>query len=107
MGMRQTWRLLDFVEVRRHIWRMPCPSPGKQVARHRRAQRLTQRTLAEAAGVSTRSLQRLEAGDAGVALGTLVRTLAALGLEVHLRPRSRPTLEALAEFYGDDADEER
>jgi transcriptional regulator with XRE-family HTH domain len=67
----------------------------------RRAQGLTQAALARAAGVSLRSLQRLEAGDRGVALDTRLRVSAALGVTLTLVSSHRPTLDELAALYDD------
>lgn len=97
----------DFFLGGRHIWHVIPQDLGKQLAQQRRARHLTQRALAAAAGVSMRSLQRLEAGDGGVALKAFLRTLAALGLEAHLRRRGRPTLDELADLYGETEDDDR
>lgn len=54
--------------------------------------------------MSLRSLQRLEAGAPGVALDTLLRVVQALGLELRLRARGRPTLDELRDLYPLDED---
>lgn len=51
---------------------------GARIARARLARNMPQARLAREAGVSTRSITRLEAGES-VALDTFVRVLAALG----------------------------
>jgi DNA-binding XRE family transcriptional regulator len=53
---------------------------GKRVALARRARQLNQRDLAFLAGVGASSIVALEKGHPGVAMGTLVRVLDALGL---------------------------
>lgn len=53
---------------------------GERVALARRARGLTQHDLAHLAGVGASSIVALEKGHPGVALGTLARTLDALGL---------------------------
>lgn len=56
---------------------------GSRVAQARLAQNMPQASLAQAAGVSPRSITRLEAGES-VALDTFVRVLIALHLDDHL-----------------------
>lgn len=53
---------------------------GQRVALARRARQLNQRDLAVLAGVGASSIVALEKGHPGVAMGTLVRVLDALGL---------------------------
>lgn len=52
---------------------------GQRLQRHRLDRNVTQAQLAEEAGVSTPTVQRLEAGSS-VQLGSLLRVLRALGL---------------------------
>jgi len=56
---------------------------GRRLARRRVDQALTQATLAEQAGVSKRTVERLEAG-ASTQLSSLIRILRALGLQEEL-----------------------
>lgn len=51
---------------------------GRRIAAQRLDANLTQQSVAEEAGISRRTLQRLESGHAGVTLETLVRTLRVL-----------------------------
>lgn len=53
---------------------------GKRIALARRARTMTQRELAVLADVGTSSVAALEKGHPGVALGTMVRLLDAMGL---------------------------
>jgi transcriptional regulator with XRE-family HTH domain len=53
---------------------------GERIALARRARELNQRDLAFLAGVGASSIVALEKGHPGVAIGTLVRVLNALGL---------------------------
>ena len=53
---------------------------GGRVARMRLSKNLTQAALAEQAGVSKRTLERLESGEVAVQLSGLVRVSRALGL---------------------------
>ena len=55
-------------------------SLGERIALARRARELNQRDLAFLAGVGASSIVALEKGHPGVAIGTLVRVLDALGL---------------------------
>ncbi len=67
---------------------------GSKIKRLRLARNITQTKLARTAGVSERTLRRLESGN-GATLDTLVRVLSALKLEQNLEllvpdPRIRP-----------------
>lgn len=53
---------------------------GERLAAARLARNLTQAALADQAGLSKRSVERLEAGAAGTQLSALVRLCRALGL---------------------------
>jgi transcriptional regulator with XRE-family HTH domain len=66
----------------------------------RTRQRLSQRGLASSAGISFRTYQRLESGDPGSRLSSLLRALAALGYELRAVAARRPTLDELNEIYG-------
>ena len=52
---------------------------GARIAQHRLAQQLTQTSLAEQAGISKRTLERIEAG-ASVQMSSMIRVLRAIGL---------------------------
>lgn len=54
---------------------------GRRVAEVRLARNLTQATVAEEAGVSKRTLERLEAGEASIQLNGLIRICRVLGLQ--------------------------
>jgi transcriptional regulator with XRE-family HTH domain len=71
---------------------------GARVADTRKKLTLSQRTVAEIAGVSLRTITLLENGQASeIGYSRLARILAVLGLELDLRPVSpeRPTLDDL------------
>ena len=53
---------------------------GARLSLARKRRRMTQGTLASRAGVSVPTLRKLEQGDAGVSLATVLRTLQVLGL---------------------------
>lgn len=52
---------------------------GRNLRQARLARRFAMADLAERAGVSEKTIQRLERGDPGVGIGTLASVLAALG----------------------------
>lgn len=67
---------------------------GARLAAARLKQNLTQAQLAEQAGVSKRTLERLESGAVATQLSTFVRVLRALGLQDRLElllPESAPS----------------
>lgn len=64
-------------------------SVGATVRGRRRLLGLTQAEVAALCDVSRDTMVRLEADDDGIAIGTLRRVVAAVGLEVTLQPRYR------------------
>ena len=54
------------------------------------------------AGIPLRSYQRLESGDRGSKLDTLLRALDALGLGLKTVSKHRPSLEELDDLYGNE-----
>ncbi len=73
-------------------------SIGTQIAKHRKALKLSQAALARKAGVSRATLDALENGRAGeLGFSKLTKLLTALGLELRLQPNvsHRPTLDEL------------
>ncbi len=98
---------------------------GDRLARVRLSRNISQEVLAAKAGLTRRTLSRLETGQ-GATLDTLVRVLRGLGLENHLeallpnpgiqpaqritgkgheRQRARPTAADKDETWGWDAEE--
>lgn len=73
---------------------------GGRIALSRRAREMTQKEMAFQAGVGVSTIAALEAGQPGVAIGTLVRVLEVLGLLAELdnlvRPENDPKLIAQA-----------
>jgi len=63
---------------------------------------LTQGDVARLAGIPLRTYQRLEAGDRGSKLDTLLRALDALGLSVKTASKRRPALDELNDVYGNE-----
>ena len=54
---------------------------GERILLARKRRKLTTTAVAQRAGLSRTSLYKVEAGDAGVTMGSYLRVLAALGLD--------------------------
>ena len=80
-------------------------SIGDEIARKRKALKMSQSVLAKAAGVSRATIEALENGRLGeLGFSKVAKILAALGLELTMQeaqPR-RPTLDELLEEDRDD-----
>jgi transcriptional regulator with XRE-family HTH domain len=59
---------------------------------------LTQEALAGLAGVTRLKVIAMEAGRSSVAMESYARLAGALGVELTLSPRTRPTLDELKDF---------
>ena len=59
---------------------------------------LTQEALARLAGVTRRKVIAIEAGRSSVSIESHARLAGALGAELTLLPRTRPTLDELKDF---------
>lgn len=69
----------------------------------RKASKLTQRDFAAKAGLSLRTLIRVEGGDAAVSMQAFERAAMTAGLTLTTTPkRRRPTLDELDTLYGDE-----
>jgi HTH-type transcriptional regulator / antitoxin HipB len=69
----------------------PTPARIAQIVRaERKRQDLDQRTLALVANVAVRTVSRIETAQPTVQMDVLLRVLAALGLQLDVRPRDRP-----------------
>jgi transcriptional regulator with XRE-family HTH domain len=80
-------------------------SIGEQIAKKRKAQRLTQPDLARKARVGLSTLDALENGRLGeLGYSKITNILAALGMELKLQEAGtrRPTLDELMEEDSDD-----
>jgi len=78
---------------------------GDQIAKQRKALKISQVALARRAGISRATLDALENGRAGeMGFSRLTKVLAALGLELKLQAAGseRPTLDELIEENRDD-----
>ena len=81
---------------------MTSPNLIAEIKAARLKRSLTQGALARLAGIPLRTYQRLEAGDRGSKLDTLLCTLDALGLSVKTASKRRPALDELNEVYGNE-----
>lgn len=64
-------------------------STGSAIRERRRLLGLTQAEVAALCDVSRDTVVRVEADDGGIAIGTLRRIAAAVGLEIAVKPRYR------------------
>ncbi|MBN2114802.1 MAG: helix-turn-helix transcriptional regulator [Acidimicrobiia bacterium] len=64
-------------------------SPGSAFRERRKLLGLTQAEVAALCDISRDTVVRAEADDGGIAIGTLRRIAAAVGLEITVRPRYR------------------
>ena len=62
---------------------------GAALRRRRKQIGLSQEALAEKVSLRQATISRLESGDTGTKLGTLLDVVAALSLEIVARPRSK------------------
>jgi HTH-type transcriptional regulator / antitoxin HipB len=65
------------------------PQLGAALRRRRKQAGLSQEALADKVKLRQATISRLESGDTGTKLGTLLDVVAALGLEIVVRPRSK------------------
>jgi HTH-type transcriptional regulator/antitoxin HipB len=72
---------------------------GASIRRARRQQGLTQRALSDLMNVRQATVSKLEAGEPGTQIGIFIDALAALGLELVVRPRSKTSTEDIADLF--------
>lgn len=72
---------------------------GTAVRRRRTARELTQTEVAAQARTRQATISSLESGSAGARLGTLFDVLAALDLELVVRPRGKASPEDIAKVF--------
>jgi HTH-type transcriptional regulator / antitoxin HipB len=65
------------------------PQLGAALRRRRKQAGLSQEALADKVKLRQATISRLESGDTGTKLGTLLDVMAALDLEIVLRPRTK------------------
>jgi HTH-type transcriptional regulator / antitoxin HipB len=71
---------------------------GSSFRELRKNRGLTQDEVAKLAGISRRRVIEIEAGKDSASISNHARLAAALGAEVTVTPRSRPTLEEMRSF---------
>lgn len=72
---------------------------GEIVRRRRLALQQTQESIAEQVQLRQATISKLEAGEPGTRLGTLFAVLAALDLEVVIRPRTRSSTSDIEDNF--------
>jgi HTH-type transcriptional regulator / antitoxin HipB len=72
---------------------------GAAIRRFRRQKNMTQRTLGELMKARQATVSKLESGASRVQLGVLVDTLAALDLELVIRPRTKAPADQIEELF--------
>lgn len=64
-----------------------CRSIGVTIRTRRKQLGMTQRDVAEISGVQRQTISRVEAGNDAVAVATLARVAAVVGLDLGVKPR--------------------
>ncbi len=64
-----------------------CRSIGATIRTRRKQLGMTQRDVAEISGVQRQTISRVEAGNDTVAIATLARVAAVVGLDLSVKPR--------------------
>ena len=72
-----------------------APQLGAAIRRNRKKQKLTQSALATRMHARQATISSLEKGERGTQLSTIMDALAALDLEIVIRPRSTASIEDL------------
>lgn len=72
---------------------------GDAIRRSRRLQRLTQNDLGAKMHVRQATISKLEGGEPGTQLKVLIEALAALELEVVIRPRTKDEAQDLEDLF--------
>ncbi len=72
---------------------------GAAVRRHRRLRKLSQDALGQKAHTRQATVSKLEAGEPGTQLRTLMDALAALDLELVVRPRSKALVSEIEDIF--------
>lgn len=72
---------------------------GAAVRRHRRLRRLSQDVLGQKVHARQATISKLEAGEPGTRLSTLMDALTALDLELVIRPRSKRSVAEIEDIF--------
>jgi len=76
-----------------------APQIGAALRRNRRKSGLTQHALGERMRARQATVSKLESGEPGTQLGVLVNALAALDLELVIRPRTKAPAQQIEELF--------
>jgi HTH-type transcriptional regulator/antitoxin HipB len=72
---------------------------GAALRRFRRQNGLTQRALGDLMHARQATVSKIESGEPGTQLGVLINALAALDLELTVRPRSKSTADQIEKLF--------
>lgn len=72
---------------------------GSTLRRYRRQKNLTQGSLGELMRARQATVSKLESGGRGTQLGVLIDALAALNLELVVRPRTQASAQDIEELF--------
>lgn len=72
---------------------------GTALRRYRRKSGLTQQALGERMHSRQATVSKLESGEPGTQLGILINALAALDLELVIRPRTKASSEPIEDLF--------
>ena len=72
---------------------------GAALRRFRRQKNITQESLGQLMHARQATVSKLEAGESGTQLGVLTDALAALDLELVVRPRSKGSMERIEDLF--------
>ena len=72
---------------------------GAIIQRQRRQANLTQNTLGAKTSLRQATISSLETGEPNTRLGTLLDVMAALGLEIVIRPRTKASSQDIEDLF--------
>jgi HTH-type transcriptional regulator/antitoxin HipB len=72
---------------------------GAAIRRSRRQKGLTQRAVGDLMHARQATVSKIESGEAGTQLGVLIDALAALDLELVIRPRSKASADEIEALF--------
>jgi HTH-type transcriptional regulator/antitoxin HipB len=76
-----------------------APQLGAAVRRYRRQRKLTQEALGRKVRTRQATISKLEAGEPGTQLRTVLDALAALDLELVVKPRSKASVTEIEDAF--------
>lgn len=72
---------------------------GSTLRRYRRQKNLSQRSLGDLMRARQATVSKLESGARGTQIGVLIDALAALNLELVVRPRTKASVQNIEELF--------